>query len=93
MVKNPQPKQETQETQVQSLSWEDALELEMATWSRILVWKIPWPEELTKESNKTELLSIHRASFNVGVLSLYEVIIWAPQHPMRKMLLLFLCYE
>ena len=27
------------------LSWEDALEKEMATHSSILVWKIPWTEE------------------------------------------------
>ena len=35
-----------QETQVQSLGWEDPLEKEMATHSSILAWKIPWAEEL-----------------------------------------------
>ena len=30
---------------VQSLSWEDPVEWEKATYSRILVWKIPWTEE------------------------------------------------
>ena len=34
-----------QEMQVQSLSWEDPLEKEMATHSSILAWKIPWTEE------------------------------------------------
>ena len=34
-----------QETQVQSLGWEDALEKEMATHSSILAWRIPWTEE------------------------------------------------
>ena len=34
-----------QETGVQSLGWEDALEKEMATHSSILAWKIPWMEE------------------------------------------------
>ena len=34
-----------QETWVQSLSWEDLLEKEMATHSSILAWKIPWTEE------------------------------------------------
>ena len=34
-----------QETQVQSLGWEDPLEKEMATHSSILAWKIPWTEE------------------------------------------------
>ena len=37
-VKNPSA---MQETQVQSLSWEDPLEKEMATYSSILIWKIP----------------------------------------------------
>ena len=36
---------ETQETQVQSLGWEDPLEKEMATHSSILAWKTPWTEE------------------------------------------------
>ena len=33
------------ETQVQSLSWEDPLQKEMATHSSILAWRIPWIEE------------------------------------------------
>ena len=33
-----------QETQVQSLGWEDLLEREMATLSSILASKIPWTE-------------------------------------------------
>ena len=34
-----------QETQVRSLDWEDTLEKEMATHSRILAWKISWIEK------------------------------------------------
>ena len=34
-----------QETQVQSLDWEDPLEKGMATHSSILAWKIPWTWE------------------------------------------------
>ena len=34
-----------QETQVQSLGWEDPLEKEMATCASIFAWKIPWTEE------------------------------------------------
>ena len=34
-----------QETQVQSLDWENPLEKEMATQSSILAWRIPWTEE------------------------------------------------
>ena len=30
---------------VQSVDWEDALEKEMATYSSILAWEIPWTEE------------------------------------------------
>ena len=37
--------QETQETEVPSLSWEDPLEKEMVTHSSILDWEIPWTEE------------------------------------------------
>ena len=37
--------QETQDMQVQSLSWEDTLEEGMATHPSILAWKIPWTEE------------------------------------------------
>ena len=34
-----------QETQVQSLGWEDLLEKEMATHSSTLAWRIPWTVE------------------------------------------------
>ena len=34
-----------QDTQVQSLGWEDPLEKDVATHSRILAWEIPWTEE------------------------------------------------
>ena len=39
LVKNPPA---MQETGVQSLSWEDALEKGKATHSSILAWRIPW---------------------------------------------------
>ena len=42
VVKNP-PVQ--QEMWIQSLVWEDPLEKEMATYSSILAWEIPWTEE------------------------------------------------
>ena len=44
-VKNLPAVQETQEMWVPSLGWEDPLEEEMATYSSILVWEIPWTEE------------------------------------------------
>jgi len=34
-----------QETQVQSMGWEDPLEKGMATHYSILAWRIPWMEE------------------------------------------------
>ena len=34
-----------QETQVQSLGWDDPLEREIATHSSVLAWRIPWTEE------------------------------------------------
>ena len=53
--------QETQETWVQLLGWEDLLEEGMATHSSILAWRIPWTEEPGrlwsighKESSMTE---------------------------------------
>ena len=44
-VKNPPTVQETLESWVQSLGWEDPLEEEMAMHSSILAGKIPWTEE------------------------------------------------
>ena len=41
-VKNPPIMQETQETWVLSLGWENPLEEGMATYSGILAWRIPW---------------------------------------------------
>ena len=41
MVESPT----VQETWVQSLGWEDPVEKEMATYSSILAWEIPWMEE------------------------------------------------
>ena len=54
------------ETQVQSLGQEDLLEMEMATHSTILAWKIPWMKKLVgyspwghKELHTTERLHLH----------------------------------
>ena len=55
-----------QETQVESLGWEDPLKEDMAAHSSILAWEIPWAEELAgysswgrKESDTTEWWSMH----------------------------------
>ena len=39
------PMQDTKETRVWSLGWEDSLEEGMAIHSRILTWRFPWTEE------------------------------------------------
>ena len=41
LVNNPPAMQETKETQVPSLSWEDPLEEGMATHFSILAWRVP----------------------------------------------------
>ena len=57
--------QETQETRVQSLGWEDPLEEETATHSSILGWRIPWTEE-------TGGLQIHSVTKNQTQLSMHK---------------------
>ena len=44
-VKNLPAMQETQETRVLPLCREDPVEREMATYSSIRAWKVPWTEE------------------------------------------------
>ena len=44
-VKNPPAYAGDKKSQVQSLGREDPLEEEMATYTSILAWKIPWTEE------------------------------------------------
>ena len=39
-----QEAQEAQETRIRPLGWEDPLEREMAIYSSILTWRIPWTE-------------------------------------------------
>ena len=59
-VKNLPAMQETQEMQVRSVDQKDSLEMEMATHSSTLAWRIPWTEENgkslkgCKESHITE---------------------------------------
>ena len=57
-VKNPPVMQETQETQVQGLGWEDPLKKGKATHSSILAWRIPWTSWGCKELDMTEQLSL-----------------------------------
>ena len=49
-----------QETQVQSLGWEDPLEKEMATHSSTLSWKIPW----TQEPGRLHCMGLQRVRYD-----------------------------
>ena len=49
MIKNPPA---VQETWVQSLGWKGPLEKEMAAYSSILAWEIPWTEEPGRPQSK-----------------------------------------
>jgi len=52
-----------QETQVQSLDWEDPLEKEKATHSNILAWVKPWTEEPgRKQSMESQRVRHDRAT-------------------------------
>ena len=63
--------QETQETQVQFLSWEDPLEKEMATHSSILVWKIP----RTEEPGEVQSMELQRVGHNWATNTLTLIVI------------------
>ena len=87
-VKNRPAMQETQETWVRFLSWEDPLEEGMATHSSILAWRIPrslagYSSWSHKESDTTEQLSMR------GICPLEENKWWKkipsvpPQHNLK----------
>ena len=73
-----------QETWVRFLSWEDPLEKEMATYSSIHAWRIPWTEEPgrlqsmgSKKSDMTERLILELSHYKVepnSWLGLYLVV-------------------
>ena len=50
-----------QETQDQSLGWEDPLQKEMATHSSILAWRIPW----TEEPGRLQSMGLQRIGHNL----------------------------
>ena len=58
--------QETQETQVQSLGWEDPLEEGMATHSNIYVWGSPW----TKENWRATVHTVTKSQIQLKQLSM-----------------------
>ena len=69
MVKN---RPAVQKAQVQSPGWEDLLEKEMATYSTVLAWEIPWTKELgspqslgSQESDMIQQLNHHQQSWDI----------------------------
>ena len=68
--------QETQETWVRSLGWEDPLEEGVATHSGILAWKIPW----TKEPGWLQPIVLQRVqTWLRASLSLSDKLCWISQ--------------
>ena len=59
-VKIHLPMQERQETQVQSLGWEDPLEKGMAPPFSIRAWRIPW----TEETGRVQSMGLQRVGHN-----------------------------
>ena len=56
-----------QETQVQSLCWEDPLEKEMAAHSSTLTWKFPW----TEEPGKLQSMGFQRVGHDGVIFFIY----------------------
>ena len=74
-VKNSPAMQESQETQVQSLSQEDPLEEGMAIPSSILAWRIPWTEEPGELQSIGSQLGLTRSIY---LFTLYKNSIFFP---------------
>ena len=75
-VKNPPA---MQETQVQSLGWEDPLENGMTSHSSILAWRIPW----TEEPGKLQSMGLQRVrhdwatnTFTLTLNNYYFIVEW-----------------
>ena len=70
VVKNLPVKQEVQEMQAWSQTWEDHLEEEMATHSSTLAWKIPGTEEpgglqsMGQQRVRCDWASMHHRIYN-----------------------------
>ena len=60
------------ETQVQFLSWDDPLEKEMATHSRILAWKIPWMEQPGVLQSMGSQRVGHDFTFTLNIMPIYH---------------------
>ena len=68
-----------QETQVQSLAWEDPLEKEMATYSSVFAWKIPWTEEPGSLQSMGSLIFWKKKGFKMNFEKYYSSSFWLNQ--------------
>ena len=71
------------QTKFQSLVWEYSMEKEIATYSSIFVWRIPWTEELAgyspgglKKSEMTEWLSLTLTQFFYVSFDIYLCVVF-----------------
>ena len=69
-----------QETLVQSLGWEDPLEVGMTTQFSILAWRIPWTEEpgelqSIKSQRQTRLKRLKQLSKYTCILKYYVCLV------------------
>ena len=78
-----------QKTQIRSLGWEDSLEEEMATYSSILAWRIPWTEEpgsCSPWSHKSQLsvnYSLDNNSGSADFISVFFLVLFFPPALLR----------
>ena len=70
-----------QETQVQSLGWDNPLEKEMATHSSTLAWKISW----TEESGRLQSMGSQRVRHDWATSLSLSVESWRPPWNCRKL--------
>ena len=83
VVKNPPaklPVLETKETWIQSLGQEDPLEDGIATYSSILVWRIPW----TEESYGLQSIGSQRVGHDWSNLAHTSMVTWPSAQAPRK---------
>ena len=69
------------ETQVQSRSWEDLLEKEMATHSSVLAWKMPW----TEEPGRLQSMGSQRVRHNLGTKPSLSEETLVLERPLKKL--------
>ena len=83
MAKNPPTNQEMQETQIWSLGWE---EKEMAAYSIVLAWKIPWTEE---PGRLQSMMGSQRVGHDWATEHTYKIIMLRERSQTKKVYILY----